>query len=351
MRRKEMECIEFENKYKIDKERLISYYNRIKRQVKDQDQLSMIAKFLFNQTVGSSYDDIYGILLYFEDKIIIGKSLLDFAIEWIRAQKIRLEYKKYLIRAQYPQNDLALAIDDCIFRFFLDIDKYLRTLIKKNIQEYNFSALYEIFFSPYDTKNLSIEDILLRHMHNVPTHFQGSNKINVNIIILRSALSNLIVKDYEDVLFSRKEEEAMKNKQINENTKSNKKIIYEFNGSLLERMIKTYCISKKQISPSEIEKAVSQFLSSYLRFGSFYKFAEFKDKMISCFAEDIICGLTDNKKNLIQKNHLESAISNSLMEFNKLNCDLELDGLATKNDLTPILKEIVIRLIDTNLNF
>jgi len=227
-----MECMAFEDRYKIDKERLISYYDRIKRQSKDQDQLSMITKFLVNQSIGSTYDDIYGILLYFKDKIINGKSLLDFAIEWIRAQKIRLEYKKYLIRAKYPQNNLALAIDDCIFRFFLDINNYLRMLIKENIQEYNFSALYEIFFSPYDIKNLNIDDILLRHMHNVPTHFQGSNKINVNIIILRSALSNLIVKDYEDVLFSRKEEEAMKYKQINENTKSEKKIIYEFNGSL-----------------------------------------------------------------------------------------------------------------------
>ena len=346
-----MECIEFENKYKIDKERLISYYNRIKRQFKDQDQLSMIAKFLVNQSIGSSYEDIYGILLYFKDKIIIGKSLLDFAIEWIRAQKIRLEYKKYLIRAQYPQNNLALAIDDCIFRFFLDIDKYLRTLMKKNIQEYNFSALYEIFFSPYDTKNLNIDDILLRHMHNVPTHFQGSKKINVNTIILRSALSNLIVKDYEDVLISRKEEEAKKNKQLNKNIKSKKEIIYEFKGSLLERMIKTYCISKKQIDPTEIEKAVSQFLSSYLRFGSFYKFAEFKDNMTKCFAEDIICGLTDNKKNQIQKNHLESAISNALMEFNKINYDLKLDGQALKKDLTPILKDIVIHLINTNLSF
>jgi hypothetical protein len=346
-----MENIEFENRYKIDKERLISYYNRIKRQSKDQDQLSMGAKFLFNQSIGLSYDDIYSILLYFKDKIIIEKSLLDFAIEWIRAQKIRLEYKKYLIRAQYPQNNLALAIDDCIFRFFLDINRYLRMLIKNDIQEYNFSALYEIFFSPYDTKNLNIEDILLRHMHNVPTHFQGSNKINVNIIILRSALSNLIVKDYEDVLFSRKEEEIMKSKQLSENIKSKKKIFYEFKGSLLERMIKTYCIGKKQIVPSEIEKAVSQFLSSYLRFGSFYKFAEFKDEMIKCFAEDIICGLTDNIKNKLQKDHLETLISNALTEFNKIDSDLKLDGQALRNDLTPILKDLVIRLMNTNLNF
>ena len=346
-----MECIVFENRYKIDKERLISYYSRIKRQFKDQDQLSMIAKFLVNQSIGSSYEDIYGILLYFSDKIINGKSLLDFAIEWIRAQKIRLEYKKYLIRAQYPQNNLALAIDDCIFRFFLDIDKYLRTLIKNDIQEYNFSALYEIFFSPYDTKNLNIEDILLRHMHNVPTHYLGSNKINVNIIILRSALSNLIVKDYEDVLFSRKEEEAMKNKQLDKKINSKKKIIYEFHGSLLERMIKTYCINQQQISPNEIEKVVSQFLSSYLRFGSFYKFAEIKDAMTKCFAEDIIRGLTESKKPQIQKNHLESTISNALMDYSKKSIDLELDGQALKKDITPILKNIVTHLIDTNFNF
>ena len=130
-----------------------------------------------------------------------------------------------------------------------------------------------------------------------------------------------------------------------------KKIIYEFNGALLERMIKTYCIGKKQISPSEIEKAVGQFLSSYLRFGSFYKFTEFKDKMTKSFSEDIICGLTDNKKNLIQKNHLESAISNALKERYKINYNLELDGQALKNDLTPILRDVVVSLINANLDF
>jgi len=340
----------FENRYKIDKERLFSYYDRIKRQFKDQDQLTMTTKFLVNQTVGSSHDDIYGILSYFKDKIIEGKSLLDFAIEWIRAQKIRLEYKKYLIRAQYPQNNLALAIDDCIFRFFLDTDNHLRMLIKNDVKEYNFSALYEIFFSPYDTKNLNIQDILRRHIDNVPTYFQGSKKINVNIIILRSALSNLIVKDYEDVLFSRKDEDLKKKKQIKGKVESKKEIIYEFKGSLLERMIKTYCIGKKEIDPSEIEKAVSQFLSSYLRFGSFYKFAEFKDYMIKCFADDIILGLTDSMKSQIQKNQLESTISNALMEFNKSHHNLELDGQALRNDLTPTLKDIVIGLIKSNFN-
>jgi len=39
------------------------------------------------------------------------------------------------------------------------------------------------------------------------------------------------------------------------------------------------------------------------------------------------------------------------MEFNEINCDLELDGQALKNDLTPILKDIFIHLINTSLNF
>jgi hypothetical protein len=73
--------------------------------------------------------------------------------------------------------------------------------------------------------------------------------------------------------------------------------------------------------------------------------------MTKCFAEDIICGLTDNKKNQIQKNHLESAITNALLEFNKMNYASELDGLALKNDLTPILKDIVIRLFNADLDF
>ncbi|MHA1669238.1 MAG: hypothetical protein ACTSV5_01540 [Promethearchaeota archaeon] len=72
--------------------------------------------------------------------------------------------------------------------------------------------------------------------------------------------------------------------------------------------------------------------------------------MTKCLAEAIICGLTDNKKSQIQKNHLESVISNALMEFNKINCNLELDGLAMKNNLTPILEDIIIHLINTDLN-
>jgi len=72
--------------------------------------------------------------------------------------------------------------------------------------------------------------------------------------------------------------------------------------------------------------------------------------MTKCFAEDIIRGLTDNKKNQIQKSLLESTISDSLMEYNRKFKDSEIDGQALKKDLTPILKDIISHLIKTNFN-
>ena len=200
-----MENVNIEEIYKIEKDKLLGYYNRIKNQFKLLEPTQIITKFLIDRSIGSK-DDVYDTLLYFKDKLADGKELLDLAFEWIRAQKIRLEYKKYLIRAQYPHNNLSLAVDDCIFKFFLEYDKYIRNLLKEDIREYNLSALYEIFFSPYESKNLNIQDILERHIDKVPTHHHEMEKINTNIIVLRSGLSIIIVKDYEDVLFARKEE-------------------------------------------------------------------------------------------------------------------------------------------------
>ena len=118
-----MEDMEFENKYRIDKERLSNYYERIKNQSKEKGLIDHITNFLINQSISSSFEDVFDTLAYFEDKIVEGQGLLDLAFEWIRAQKIRVEYKKYLIRAQYPTNDLCLAVDDCIYRFFLSYDE------------------------------------------------------------------------------------------------------------------------------------------------------------------------------------------------------------------------------------
>ena len=142
-----MEEIDFNQLYNIEKDKILRYYERIKNQYKFSDPIDIVSKFLVNQSIGSNFTDVHNTLAYFHDKLANGKELLDLAFEWIRAQKIRLEYKKYIIRAQYPNNNMSLAVDDCIFKFFLQYDKYIRNLLKIDVREHNFSALYEIFFS------------------------------------------------------------------------------------------------------------------------------------------------------------------------------------------------------------
>jgi len=227
-----MEDMEFENIYKIDKVRLSRYYERIKNHDNQKSSIEHITHFLINQSIGYSFEDVFDTLKYFEDKIMESQGLLDLAFEWIRAQKIRLEYKKYLIRAQYPTNDLCLAVDDCLYRFFLSYDEYIRNLFKKDIREHNFSALYEIFFNTFDEKSLIIEDIVQKHIHTIPSHYYGSNKINTNVMTLRQGLSNIIVKDYVNVLSARKEEEVSNSIPVS------KKIIDESEDSNLEKIIK-----------------------------------------------------------------------------------------------------------------
>ncbi len=345
-----MEDVSVEETYKIEKDKLLRYYDRIQNQFKNSGGVQIVSKFLINQSIGSNYKEVYDTLVYFRNKLVEGKELLDLAFEWIRAQKIRLEYKKYLIRAQYPNNNLSLAVDDCIFRFFLEYDKYIRKILKKEIREHNFSALYEIFFSPYESKNLNIKDILERHNDNVPTHFEGMEKIDTNIIILRSGLSNIIVKDYENVLFARKDETFKKEISRVKTTSYKPEQESKFKGSLLERMIKTYCISKKEISDKEIENSVAQFLSSYFKFGVLYDFDNFKDLLIQNLAEDIYLALTEKFKEKNTIDNIKYLIINVIAIFNKTIKLRKLDGLAWKKDLTPILKTFVIKFINNLLN-
>jgi len=337
--------VNIEEVYKIEKDKLLRYYYRIQNQFKSSGPIQIVTKFLINQSIGSSYNDVYDTLVYFRDKLAEGTELLDLAFEWIRAQKIRLEYKKYLIRAQYPYNNLSLAVDDCIFKFFLEYDRYIRNLLKKDIREHNFSALYEIFFSPYESKNLNIQDILERHIDNVPTHFEGIEKINTNITILRSGLSIIIVKDYENVLFSRKEEKLKKEIKFKKKITFERELESTFKGFLLERMIKTYCISKKEISDKEIENTVSQFLSSYFKFGVLYDFDGFKDLLIQNLAGDIFSALAEKFRRINTFDNIKYQVLNIIALFRKANKSKKLDGLAWKKDLTPFLKTFVIKFI------
>jgi len=188
-----MEEINLEQVYKIDKVRLHGYYERIKNQYSDLDPLQIIAKFLNTQSIGEYVNDIFSVLNYYKAKI--KKSILDFAFEWIRAQKIRFEYKKYLIRAQFPNYELA--VDECIHRFFLKYDRYIRKLLKDDIKEYEISALYEMFFIPFDTMKFNITSILNKNKSKVPTIYRETKRLDTKIMTLRSALSEIIRNDYE----------------------------------------------------------------------------------------------------------------------------------------------------------
>ena len=341
-----MENISVDEIYKIDKDKLLRYYERIRNQLKNSSPAQIITKFLINQSIGTNEIEVYETLIYFKNSLAESKELLDLAFEWIRAQKIRLEYKKYLSRAQYPKDYISLAVDDCIFQFFLEYDKYIRNLLRKDTKEYNFSALYEIFFSPYEAKTLDIKDILARHIDNVPTHFDGAEKINTNIIILRSGLSNIIAKDYENVLSARKEEKIQKELKFKEKTSYEEKPDTGFKGLLLERMIKTYCISKKEINDKEIENAVSQFLSSYFKFGTLYNFDGFKDLLVYNLAEDIYSGLTDKFKQTNSLENIRYLVLNIMTIFSKTIKSSTLDGMAWKTDLMPFLKEFLTKFIN-----
>jgi len=341
-----MEKISVEEIYKIEKDKLLRYYERIENQFKNLEEAQIVSKFLVNQSIGSNYEDVYATLLYFKKILIEGRELLDFAFEWIRAQKVRLQYKKYLSRAQYPNNNLSLAVDDCIFQFFLEYDKYIRSILRKDTKEHNFSALYEIFFSPYESKNLNIKEILEKHIDNVPTHFDGMEKINTSIVILRSGLSNIIVKDYENVLFARREEKVKKELKFKRKTTYEIKPDTGFKGLLIERMVKTFCISKEEIADKEIENAVAQFLSSYFKFGTLYDFDDFKDILIYNLADDIYSGLTEKLKQTNTLENIKYLVLNVITIFSKTIKSKKLDGMAWKSDLIPFLKEFIIKFIN-----
>ncbi len=341
-----MQNIEFEQLYKIDKSRLINYYDRIKKNNLNQPKIQIVAKFLINQSIGSSYEYVLKILSYYENKIIEGKEILDLAFEWIRCQKIRLEYKKYLIRAQYPNNNLSLAVDDCIFHFFLEYDNHLRLLLKDDIYEHEIASLTEIFFVPYQTSDINIAKSIKMNEERVSTILERDLRVNTKIITLRAALSQIIVHDYERVLFSRLEEEKIKSQSVTKRISKKEEAIYQFRGSLLERIIKTYCINKTEIRTKAVESAVNDFLISYFRFGKFYDYEDFKDLLAINLAENLNSGLTEKYKNLNPVHAIESLIQDALVQFRVINKIKTLDGSAWINDLKPVLKKFVIHFAD-----
>jgi hypothetical protein len=192
------EEIEFDKISVIDEARLHNYYDRIQNQFSSLTPIQIVARFLNSQSIGTSMNDVLRVLEYYQEKIDKENSILDFAFEWIRAHKIRFQYKKYLGSAQFP--DYKLAIDGCIFLFFSKYDKLLRRLFKSEIKEYEISAIFNIFFNPNEKKYHEFNKIMDEQRNNVPTIFEGKNKIDISLITIRSGLSDIIEDDYNKIM-------------------------------------------------------------------------------------------------------------------------------------------------------
>lgn len=303
---------------------------------KSSEPEEIMAKFLINQSIGFSSDRIIEILNYYKPKIRKDRTLLDFAFEWIRANRIRFDYKKFINLGTYT--DQYTAIDDSIFLFFLDYDKHIRQMLINKTSEREICALYEIFFNPNQVESTNIDTFLKKRMFRVHDVFKGDKKVNTNIFTLREGLSAMIMKDFNEL-------NASKNETINDQQKFEKKIkptINEFDGSMLERLIKSYRFTHQNIIERELENSISRFLSSFFKFGQFYKYEDFKDEMIQNLTESWYSGT----EVIALDNSLDLFISDNFLNFEKSLEKQTLDGLAWIKDLTPVLKEIIIKLMD-----
>lgn len=341
-----MEIKEFKQQYRINRNQLLGYYERTKNRLHDKEEVEVIANFLKHQAIIElNIKDITYILNYFAKLLKKNQDLLEFALEWIRANEIRLKYKKYLITTRYPKDDYTIAIDDCISRFFLDYDKYIRDFFIE-IKEHELSALFNVFFNRADVKSRTFDEILEWHQEKAPTIFEDDIQINTNIIALRSGLSQIIIQDYQDVLSSREKEQQVKEEKRVKTFKDEIREVGEFQGLLLERMIKTYCISKTKLAAKEIENVIGQFLTSYFKFGVFYDYDEFKDQLIHSFARDLHEGLTPAYKRKFELNELKELVTDIMNEFRAINKIKVLDGSAWKNDITKYLRKFLLVFTD-----
>ena len=189
-----IEDIEFMQISEIDRNRLYSYYERIKSQFQGFTPIQIVAKFLNSQSIGTTMQEVLIVLEYYNTKLNVNRELLDFAFEWIRANKMRSHYLKYLGNAQFP--DYEIAVDASIFLFFQKYDKILRNLFKSEIEEFEVSTLYSIFFNIVEDKDFKFNNILQEQKNRVPTIIRETNRIDIKLYTLRSGLSNIIKKDY-----------------------------------------------------------------------------------------------------------------------------------------------------------
>ncbi|MBA7505195.1 hypothetical protein ES706_03858 [subsurface metagenome] len=192
----------FDDLYKINRERFLDNYRVTESILKstEKNKVKIIAQWLVdNQSVGPSQESNVEIINYYSKYFKKDKTLLDFALEWIRAQKIRSRYMLHLIKTHFPSDNSNLVIDYFISSFFLKYNKILRDLFKDTIQEYELSALLEIIFASEREQNFIFENHMEKYKNNpqCPTLFKGSERIDTSILTLRSGLANIIKRDYE----------------------------------------------------------------------------------------------------------------------------------------------------------
>ncbi|NHJ26360.1 MAG: hypothetical protein EAX89_17405 [Candidatus Lokiarchaeota archaeon] len=333
-----MEEIRFNKLYNLDKERLYANFERIQNLHNNLDSTEIITNFLLNQSIGISTSEISDILNYYQKKLSKNKTLLDFAFEWIRAYKIRLEYKKYFNLNSYGA--FTVALDDTIFLFFLKYDKYLRPLFEEDMEEYEFATLYQIFFNSKQSNPINLIPLLKKNKDSVPTIIINGERINTKIHTIREGLSGMIKDDFNEGLPT--DVKIISYEQEEENDTISE---IEFNGTMIERLIKFYCFQKRNIDEKELTLAITQFLSSYFQFGAFYNFNEFKNKLILSFADYIFSGLTDDYKNYSVIS-LQNELTYVIEEFEKRLKHERLKGKAWIEDLKPILRKFIDKFID-----
>ncbi|MFX0027688.1 MAG: hypothetical protein ACFE8B_00640 [Candidatus Hermodarchaeota archaeon] len=331
-----MEKIKFKQTFKLDENRLLRNYERINRMFKNSEYVEIIAKFLINQSIEISLEQIIEILNYYKPKLRNNKTLLDFAFEWVRAHKIRYDYKKFINLATYE--DPNSAIDDTIFHFFLDYDKYIREFFIKDLSETEICALYEIFFNPNQVDSTNLDKFLTRHEEKVRTIFEGKEKINTNIFTLREGLSSMINKDHSELSPSKVQIKG----ERRETPVKHLSNITNFDGTMLERLIKSYCFNKRKIVERELENSISSFLSSFLKFGQIYKYEDFKNNLIQDLTDSLIAGLPETHK----LDSLNNFISDNLYDLEKTLTTQKLDGSAWIKDLNPMVREIVMKFVN-----
>ncbi len=336
--------------YKLEEGRLNDFYERIKKSYQELSEIEIAAKFLVSQSIGTSESEIQKILKFFQKKDFLGINLLDFIFEWIRAQKIRLEYKRYIILQEYPGENINLAIDDSISRFFIDYDKFLRGIIKKNFPKYIFAVIYKIFFYDYENESFDFLKILKECKEEIPPDIFINNNPS-NIFILRIGLKEIIKKDYQRIIKSRRDVKVTIGiSEIKEaNTKETEEVQFSF--SFLEKTLKTYFINKKKPNPKEIEKASIHLLNSYFKFGKIYTYKDFDLNLLNFLTENLFESFLQDFRDICNKEELKELISIRLKKIEEINNNKKLDGVAWVYDLTPIITDLMIFIFDELLNF